>query len=116
MTNSLLQAFENLKNKKQPLVAKVSYRLYHDENGVPLFYSMEDLPGLYIEIDKETYQQGRYDVVITQDKKIKRLNNYHNMPRKLAPSDSTGTPCHNTNVMIVDPESTTYWKLKIYED
>ena len=61
----------------------IFYRLYHD-NGVPLFFSMEDLPGTYIEIDQETYSRNNSNVRI----------------HKLAPG-KTGTPCHPDDVSIV---------------
>jgi hypothetical protein len=40
------------------------YRLYYNSDGSPKFYSMEDLPGEYIFIDHQTFEQGRYDIVV----------------------------------------------------
>ena len=40
----------------------VFYRLYYDDQGRPLFYSMEDVPGTYIEISQEEYTQGKSNI------------------------------------------------------
>ncbi len=49
------------------------YRLYYNENGNPLHYSMEELPGKFIYVDQNVYQCSRYDVKIINGK-LKSLN------------------------------------------
>ena len=87
-----------------------SYRLYHDDNGIPLVYSMEDLPGKYIEVDRETLITAPMYVRVV-DGQLKYLKTSTIL--KLQPSD-TGTPCHPTNVSIVvdEAEPHTKWILK----
>lgn len=108
--DTLIQALQN----HQPLAVPqpVGFRLYHDEHGNPLFYSMEDLPGQYISVDKTIYEQGRYDVKIINGE-IVRPQEFSYL--KLVPSD-TGTACNPRDVMIVDPTSDTKWNLKKYAD
>ena len=86
------------------------YRLYHNDNGLPLFYSMEDLPGKYVEIDQATFSLSPTNVRVV-DGKLKYLKSTTIL--KLHPSD-TGTPCHPTNVSIVVNEAQphTKWILK----
>ena len=92
----------------------VFYRLYYTDSGNLLFYSMEDLPGNYIEIDQETFARGSLHVRV-QDGKIIAL------PRrqitKLVPSE-TGVTCDPRNVaVVVDATQMTCkkWSLKTYE-
>ena len=112
MTDWLVQILVDSTHEHMP--QKIFYRLYHDDQGQPLFYSMEDLPGRYIEIDAKTHAEGRYDIRVI-DGRIKRNLNSSNLPRKLVPDDQ-GTPCHPDDVMIVDPTGDRYWTVKIYED
>lgn len=49
------------------------YRLYYNSDGSPSFYTMEDLPGNWIGIDHQTFEQGRYDIVV-RNKKIVSLS------------------------------------------
>lgn len=86
------------------------YRLYHDDNGTPLFYSMEDLPGKYVNIDQATFANTPSNVRVVNGKLT-----YLKSPAalKLQPSN-TGTPCHTQNVSVVVNETQhhTKWILK----
>jgi hypothetical protein len=85
-----------------------SYRLYYDDGGYPLFYSMEDCPGNYIELDLETWKaQGPVRVVDGKLVKIKTA-----ITHKLVPGEA-GTSCHPDNVAVVvsDVEPNIKWSL-----
>ena len=87
-----------------------TYRLYHTDTGLPLFYTMEQPPGKYVEIDPETYARAPANVRIVDGK----LTYPKIAPElRLHPSD-TGTPCHLTSISIVvdEAEPHTKWILK----
>ena len=100
--------FGALENMPQP--KPVMYRLYY-EGERPLFYSMEDLPGTYIELTQEQYARGDSNV---------RVRNGQLVPvtwqtaEKLTPG-STGTLCHEKDVAVVVKEYGTYWSKRVYE-
>lgn len=96
-----------------PEPAPVFYRLYHDEHGNPLFYSMEDQPGTYIEIDQCTFAANRFDIRV-RDGHLVTVT--WRTTAKLVPS-STGTPCHPHDVSVVvnDKQPHTRWSKQIYE-
>ena len=78
-----------------------TYRLYYNDDGSPLHYSMEDLPGKYIEIDAMTFATGRHDIVVVNGK-IKSLNSgivarYHPVTEE---SDTT-VACHPQDITIL---------------
>jgi len=105
--------FEALKNLPEQETATPEYRLYYDlESCTPLFYSMEDEPGTYIVVNKDTYNQGNYHCRVEKGK-IVNLNTTGTY-RKLVPSN-TGVTTHTDNVMIVT-ETGKNWALKTYED
>ena len=89
------------------------YRLYHDEQGYLLFYSMEDVPGNYIEIDHEAFSAGspRVRVVDGQLRHIKT-----NVSAKLVPS-SQGQACDPRDVAVINNDKhAQYWKLKATDE
>lgn len=97
-----------------PGPAPVFFRLYYDEHGCPISYSMEDLSGNYIDIDAETYQLSSRNVRVIDGKLV------HIKPKKtvskLIPSTS-GTACLIDNVSIVVSEQQPHikWNIKSNE-
>lgn len=91
----------------------VFYRLYHDEHGRALFYSMEDVSGDYIEITQQQYAASD-PMVRVVDGKIVAIQRYS--AGKLVPGDS-GTPCHPDNVaIVVEPDQEHQrWGKQTYE-
>jgi hypothetical protein len=94
-----------------PKSKPIFYRLYYDTDGVPLFYSMEDLPGTYIEIDQDTYTSSPTNVQVKNGQLIALT--WH-VAHKLTLSDS-GTQCHSQDVSIVTADQGQHWKKKTYE-
>ena len=94
---------------------QISHRLYHDDQGRPQFYSMEDLPGTYIEVDAATYAEAPHDVVV-RDGRLIRLE-----PRvvvhKLCPDTDQGTCCHPSSICVVVSPDLAHkkWKKKTYD-
>ena len=92
--------------------AKVFYRVYFDDQGKVLFYSMEDLPGNYLDIDRETFERADGNLRLKNGKLFKPAQT---VSQKLVPSNQ-GTACHPNNVAIVDKQANSkLWKLKYYD-
>ena len=86
------------------------YRVYYDEHGTPTDLTNEDLPGNYIEIDRETFIDfPRYAKVVDGKLEILKMNVVH----KLKPS-TNGTPCDPRDVSVVVDTSKPHqkWILK----
>lgn len=90
----------------------VFYRLYHDADGLPLFYTMTDEPGTYIEIDQAVYIRSSTRVRV-QNGKLTEVA--WRTTQKLTPG-KTGTACDPRNVAIVtDNTPCTRWSKRTYE-
>jgi len=97
-----------------PEAKTISYRLYYDTDGVPTMYTMDDLPGDYIEVDAETYARSPFSVRVVNQQLV------YVRPKlrvhKLTP-DTTGTACDPRDVCVVVTEQKPYirWKMKTNE-
>lgn len=85
------------------------YRLYHDENGYPLVYSMEELPGNYILLDQATWRRTDHNVRVIDGKLVNLSNRHVSCLRK---SDQ-GVSCHPSNVSVVVDETTDHQKWRM---
>jgi hypothetical protein len=94
-----------------PAPLELTYRLYYDDQGCPLFYSMEQLPGNYIELDRETWTQSPTNIRI-KNGKLEYIEKYQAL--KLVPVSRNGTACHPRDVCIVvdQQQSHTKWGFK----
>lgn len=93
-----------------PPPAPLIYRLYHDDLGFPLFYSMEDLPGNYIDIDQATYSNPPIHVRVIDNKMVVLNTTSVTRLRK----SKLGTTCHPKDIsIVVEPDQPNIrWKLR----
>lgn len=89
-------------------------RLYYGENGEPLFYSTEALPGNYIDIDTETFTRASSKVQVKNGQIISTVS--RKISKKLVPS-MNGVACDHRDVCVVvdTDQKHTKWNIKIYE-
>jgi hypothetical protein len=91
----------------------IIYRIYHDDHGNFLFYSMEDIPGNYIEIDQPTFAAGLSGIRVINGK-IHYIKT--NALSKLVCSDQ-GHACDPRDVAVITTDKNRqYWKLKTTND
>lgn len=111
MNETELNLLEAMNHFKWPNPEPMSYRLYYDEHGRPIVYSMEHLPGNCIEIDPQTYAVASFHVRVVDQKLI------HVQPKiqvkKLQPNAMVGTACNTVDVCVVVSEQQPHTKWKI---
>lgn len=108
-TENFLQAI-NAWQQTAPESQAVTYRLYYDENGQPICYSMEELDGNYVEITAEQFARSDAHVVVREGKiHAQPLP----LPAHLVPAES-GTACVSDDVSIVATAQQPHvkWSLK----
>ena len=98
-----------------PDAKPVEFRLYHDDQGCPLFYSMEDLPGSWISVDAVTYAQARHDIRVVGDSFVELPK--QRAVRKLRPSQH-GQPCDPRDICMIvsDTQPHVKWELSNVQD
>jgi hypothetical protein len=85
------------KNHQWPEELPVTYRLYYDDTGQPIEYSMERHDGNYIELTHEQYQHRDF-VIVVRDGKIVSLRK-DTIP-KMKPAED-GAPCHPQDITVI---------------
>jgi hypothetical protein len=99
-----------LHNQPEVVPVALEFRLYHDENGFPLFFSTEDNPGNYIVVDKDTYYGNSSNIRVVNGK----LKTYYiTFGKKLVPAD-IGQSCDPNDVCVIVPPDQQHikWNLK----
>ena len=92
-----------------------TYRLYYNDNGMPECYTMEDLPGKYILVDKEIYVLAPWNVQVIEDQL--HIIQPSIQVKQLCSGTATGTPCHTLDIcVVVAPDQPhTKWNTTINE-
>jgi len=92
---------------------KPEYRLYYDENGMPLFFTSQDVPGNYVVVDQQTYLHSPGHIRVV-DGKLKILK--VSFGKKLVPA-VLGRACDPRDICVVvaEDQPCTRWTLK-HED
>lgn len=111
-TENFLKFWQSL---QWPEIQPVSYRLYHDDQGRPIIYTMEDLPGTYIEVDQPTYTHASFDVKVVDGKLVTISPSI--TVKKLKPSQDQGTACDPRDVCVVVDATSQHqkWNITINE-
>jgi hypothetical protein len=86
----------------------IFYRLYHNDDGSPIIYSMEVLPGNYIEVDPSTYALAPFNVRVI-DGKLTYINPVITV-KKLQPNDRNGTTCDPRDICVIVSTDQTHTK------
>lgn len=110
-TDNFWAVFEAWQQQPEPVHVPL-YRLYYDEQGYPICYSGDDIPGNYIDVEPEVFRRALTNVRVI-DGKLKIFENQHQF-NKLVPNTTQGTACDPTNIcVVVDPAFPhTKWNLK----
>lgn len=100
MTNATTKNFlQVMAEFKWPDPVPISYRLYYNDDGTPKCYTMEDLPGKYIEVDQDTYIKRLWNVLVV-DGKLQIIPPSVTV-YKLKPNNSLGVCCDARDVCVV---------------
>jgi hypothetical protein len=97
-TNNFWQAWNAM---QWPDAMPPKHKLYYNPDGTPRCYSMEDLPGDYIEVDAETYAVSSFWVRVVNQKLVPIIPKIS--VQKLRPSHS-GMACDPRDVCVPVPE------------
>jgi hypothetical protein len=89
------------------------YRLYYNDDGIPLFYSMEELEGKFIFVELPVFESSRYDIKIV-DGKIRSLNDTVSKYHLVSVKTKTTVMCDQDDISILNIKKKSYklWDYK----
>ena len=90
------------------------YRLYYNDDGSPLFYSMEELEGKFIFVELPIFESSRYDIKIV-DGKIRSLTDTVSKYHQVSVKTNTTVMCDRDDISILNNKNKSYklWDYKI---
>ena len=109
-TDNFWQVWNNFVWPQPPAIF---YRCYYLEDGTVDFYTMEDLPGNYIEVEQTVYVLAPKPARVINGKL--EITKPTITVQKLAPSFNQGTLCHPQDVSVIVDKNGAHWELKTYE-
>lgn len=78
----------------------IFFRLYHNNDGTPIGYSMEDLPHAYVEVEPEVFHQNNLNVRVVEGQLV--FKRPATLVKKLQPAEY-GTACDPRDVCVIVP-------------
>jgi hypothetical protein len=113
MNDSMSALAQALRDWQPPTATPPVFRLYHDSQGRPVRYSMQDESGAYIEITCEQYHRASSKVRVRQG----RLETITTAPVSKLRPHSTGILCHAQDITVVIGHGAgQHWRLINEED
>jgi hypothetical protein len=95
----------------------IEYRLYYDDHGRVVTYTMDKMEGDYVVIDKQTFAEARPDIRVINGRITTVNPNF--IVCKLMPHDYEGTLCAYEDISILVDEDveakSQRWKINTYE-
>jgi hypothetical protein len=105
MDDEFLRAYSQFTEQWARPLPTPEFRVYYNSHtGEIITYSMENIPGDYIIVDKDTWHENRYDLQVVNGRLVKP----DPIIVKIRPS-STGTPTHAQDVTVIAQNSATRW-------
>lgn len=93
-------------------IIKATYRLYYDDAGCPLFWTMQAEPGNYVEVDQETFQRQPKHIRVRDGKVMEMIVAD---VKKLVPNN-VGTSCDPRDICVVVDSKQPHVKWSIKEN
>lgn len=94
-----------------PEIRTAEPRLYYSDDGSPINYTMEDLPGQYITITSLEFMARRWDVKVIDGQLHPNIAPIRS--DRLVKDPASGTPCHPQDITLIvsDDQFCQRWRL-----
>lgn len=108
MSDLTAEDFWKILQEEPPAPKELFYRLYYDEDGFPICYSMEELPHAFIEVDKDAFGVSDLQVRVVEGK-IQALKSEAGKRLKLRPAKQ-GICCDPRDICVIVNETDPHTK------
>lgn len=109
-TKKLMDFIARSSNPPQEVV----YRLYYDEAGNVITYTIDELPGKYIVVSHKQYTEARTNVTIVDDKIVEAKRRI--LLEKYVKNLDGGVKTSKYDINIISDIDSVYWKHEQYDE